>query len=352
MNFSVNETDFGQTNTVKSFSKTYDIVYKKDTPLKKLVNELYNSGDFILVDRNVYELDKSCFTGFYYTIDAIEDNKNIDTVLSIVDVLYNLQFNKKNKVIVIGGGITQDIGGFVSSIYKRGIHWVFVPTTLLAMTDSCIGGKVGINRNSKNMLGLFSAPDAVYISNYFLGSLKNDDIVSGLGEALKLALIGGETCLQSFKDNYETKNYNEIIKMALTVKKCIVEHDELEKNERRVLNYGHTFGHALESASNYKIPHGIAVLYGMYMINQVFYNDKYYDTNKFILDIIPETLKNINVPYDIFISHVLNDKKNNGNEVCFILLDDIGKTIFTFKKIKDIEEDVKRVFNSLFGSTV
>jgi 3-dehydroquinate synthase len=119
-----------------------------------------------------------------------------------------------------------------------------------------------------------------------------------------------------------------------------------------VLNYGHTFGHALESASNYEIPHGIAVLYGMYMINQVFYNDKYHDINTFIMNIIPETLKNIKIPYDIFISHVLNDKKNNGTEICFILLDDIGKTVFAFKKIKDIEERTKIVFSSLFGSTV
>ena len=179
--------------------------------------------------------------------------------------------SKKNKLIVIGGGITQDVGGFAAAIYKRGINWIFIPTTILSMTDSCIGSKVSINRGSKNMLGLFGAPNKIFISDYFLNSLSKHDITSGIGEALKLSLIGGIQSYKYFLDQYNKKNYINIIKISSLIKKQLIEYDEFDENERRVLNYGHTIGHAIESVSNYFIPHGIAVLIGMYVINMLFY---------------------------------------------------------------------------------
>ena len=113
---------------------------------------------------------------------------------------------------MIGGGIIQDIGGSVSSLYKRGVEWVFIPTTLLAMTDSAIGGKLGINRHSKNLIGIFNSPTHVIISECFLQTLKNSDITSGLGESLKLCLIGGEKSYKLFYENYEQSNLLNIIK--------------------------------------------------------------------------------------------------------------------------------------------
>jgi len=361
MSFSVNETVFlGEIDTsdkvtIKSYNKNYGVVYSKQSFLE-IVKNIYKPNDFIIIDQNVYNLYKNVLNDidskYYYIFDAIENNKNIDSVLCIIDVLYKLQFNKKNKLIVIGGGITQDISGFVSAIYKRGLNWTFIPTTLLSMTDSAIGGKVGINRNSKNLLALFVSPNEIIVSTEFLNTLKDDDIVSGLGESLKLALIGGDNFYNYFKQNLKNNCYKNIIKMSTSVKKIIVEKDELESNERRVLNYGHTLGHALESASDYYIPHGIAVLFGMLMINILFYKDKYEEINNDIIALIPNKFKKIKISYNDFIGHVLNDKKNNGSDICFILMDDIGKFIFTYKKMYEIEDRLKNVFDGLFVNDV
>jgi len=359
MNFKVNSTSFSgviDSNDkvhIKSYNKIYNVVYNQNN-LSKIIDEEYETNDFIVIDRNVYNLDNNCLqnidTNFFFIFDAIESNKTIESVLRIVDLLFEVKFNKKNKLLIIGGGITQDVGGFVSAIYKRGIKWTLVPTTILSMTDSCIGGKVGVNRVSKNMLGLFCAPNKVIISDSFINSLKNDDIISGIGEALKLSLIGGKSCYQYFKNNYNENcmNYINLIKMSTSVKKLIIEVDELENNERKVLNYGHTFGHALESASNYFIPHGIAVIIGMYMINKLFYQDKYIDLNNYMVSIIPDKFKKIEISYDLFINSVLNDKKNDGDNVCFILLDEIGSSKFIFKKISEMNNDLKNVFDELF----
>ena len=298
MEFSVNNTFFcgdidkNDKVTIKSYNKNYDVFYNKNT-LSEIINNEYEKNDFLFIDRNVYNLHQNSLINiepkYYFIFDAIEDTKSIDIVLKIVDLLFEVKFNKKNKLLVIGGGITQDVGGFVAAMYKRGLKWVLVPTTLLSMTDSCIGGKVCINRVSKNMLGLFCAPNKVILSDYFIKSLKHDDVISGIGEALKLSLIGGNNTYTNFLENYNENNvdYINLIKMSTSVKKLIIELDELEHNERKVLNYGHTFGHALESGSNYFIPHGIAVIFGMYIINKLFYQDKYTNLNNYMLSIIP-----------------------------------------------------------------
>jgi 3-dehydroquinate synthase len=340
---------------IKSYNKSYDVIYNQKS-LNELINENYQANDFVVIDRNVYNLDKNCLskinTKYYYIFDANEDNKNMESVLKIIDLLFEIKFNKKNKLLIIGGGITQDVAGFVCAIYKRGLKWMLIPTTLLSMTDSCIGGKVGVNRISKNMLALFYAPNRIIVSDYFLKSLKHDDIISGLGEALKLSLIGGIDTYQYFQKNYEVLNYINLIKMSTSVKKLVIEYDELEANERRVLNYGHTFGHALEYASNYFIPHGIAVVFGMYIINKLFYQNKYEDLNQIMIKMIPEKFKNTNISYEIFINSLLNDKKNDGENVCFIVLHEIGESKFIFKKINEINDNLKHIFDELFVDTI
>jgi 3-dehydroquinate synthase len=362
MKFNVNNTKFNDNVnynnilSIKSYNKIYDVDFNVDN-IGTIINNICDIGDFIIIDKNIHDLYnkdiKINTDNYYYIFDAIEDTKNIETVLHVIDILYRLKFNKKNKIITIGGGITQDISGFIASIYKRGLKWVYIPTTLLSMTDSCIGGKVGINRNSKNLLALFVSPDKVILSINFLNTLKEDDIISGLGESLKLCLIGGNEMYSLFKSNMNDKNYSNIIKISMNVKKLIIEKDELEKDERKVLNYGHTFGHALESATNYFIPHGISVLFGMLLINTLFYNDKYNEINEYILELIPKKYKNKNIKlsYKAFLEHILNDKKNNGNEICFILLEDIGKSIFMYKKMEFIEKNLKVLFDRLFIDT-
>ena len=264
MNFKVNdkifsaELDLSDNIEIQSFNKKYEVLYSKKK-IDELINEIYVENDFIFIDRNVYNLDELCFKKYIesdniYIYDAIEDNKDMNNTLKLIDKMYYKKVTKSNKLIIIGGGITQDIGGFAAAIYKRGINWVLIPTTVLSMTDSCIGSKVNINYKSKNMLGLFYAPDKIYISDYFLESLNNDDIISGIGEALKLCLIGGKKMYEYFKELLVKKDYIEIIKLASLIKKEIIEYDEFENSERKVLNYGHSIGHAIESTTNYFIP--------------------------------------------------------------------------------------------------
>jgi 3-dehydroquinate synthase len=302
----------------------------------------------------VYNLDKTCISHIdnkhYYIFDASEENKTMDSVLEIIDMLIGLKLNKKNKLLVIGGGITQDVAGFVAAMFKRGLKWTLIPTTILSMTDSCIGAKVCLNRVNKNILSIFYAPDNIIVSDYFLKSLKHDDIISGVGESLKLSLIGGIKSYEFFKNNYnkDNVNYINLVKVATSVKKAIIEYDELEKNERKILNYGHTFGHALESVCNYFIPHGIAVIFGMYMINKLFYDNKYEDLNNYMISIIPDKFKKIHISYSLFVNNVLNDKKNDGDNICFIVLHEIGESNIIYRKIHEINDKLKSIFDELF----
>ena len=358
MSFSINnlhfKSDLSLTNNinVKSFNKPYNLFYTKDD-IDTLIRKNYLENDFILIDRNVYNLDKHCLDSIpqsmYYIFDALESNKTIDTVLTLADILYSLKFTKKNKLIVIGGGITQDVGGFVCALYKRGISWVFIPTTFLAMVDSSIGAKVSINRKSKNMLGVYCAPSNIYVSDIFLKSLKNEDVYSGLGESLKLCLIGGNETYNMFLENYETKNYINIIKVATLIKRTIIEHDEFENGERKVLNYGHEFGHALEETSNYSIPHGIAVLFGMYMVNEIFHPNKYESVNRLILNLVPEKFKKLKLQYDLFKCHLLQDKKNLGNNLGIIVLHSIGSSSVVYIPLESINDSLEDIFVRLFN---
>jgi 3-dehydroquinate synthase len=188
------------------------------------------------------------------------------TVLKLVDYLMDIGFTKKDTLHVVGGGITQDISSMCAALFKRGIDWIFTPTTLLSMCDSCIGSKMGINHNdSKNQLGTFYPPKQVIIDTTFLKTLSEEDIHSGTGEILKLYALDDLP--------WNIDNLEEALKKCLEIKKKVIEEDELEKTIRPCLNYGHTFGHVFESMSNFKIPHGVAVLIGMYVIDRYFKKD-------------------------------------------------------------------------------
>lgn len=362
MNFQINSThfstkmEFSDEINIKSNKANYTVSYSNNT-LEELLIQIYNENDFIFIDKNVYNLNAYIFSETktnhypptkYLLFDATEENKNINSVLTLIDFLHKNNFNKKNKLIVIGGGITQDIGGFACGIYKRGINWVLIPTTLLSMTDSCIGSKVSANHTSKNILGMFIAPNRVYVSDYFLKTLPHNDIISGIGESIKLSLIGGKDAYEYIYDEFQKKNYMNIIKISLLIKKAIIETDEFDENERKVLNYGHSIGHALESTSHYFIPHGIAVLMGIYIKNRLFYGDKYQEINSFILEIIDRKYFKINIDYDTFIQHLQSDKKNIENKICIIKLEEIGKSICSYIYLTDIYEPLKNIFLELF----
>lgn len=343
--------DLSDSLPILSSMKTYNVRYTKST-LIDILSGCFSEGDFIIMDKNVHDIyvkyDITITKRNIYLYDALEKNKDMKNVLDIIDVLYDRQITRNNKLIIVGGGITQDVGGFVASMYKRGLDWVFIPTTILSMTDSCIGGKVNVNHRSKNMLGFFNAPNEVIISDLFLKTLQKDDVLSGIGEALKLCLIGGHDSYKQFKEFWEKKDYLSIIKLASLVKKVVIEHDEYEKNERKVLNYGHTCGHAIESATKYKIPHGIAVLIGMYVKNRLFYGDDHKEVNELILTMINCDFLKIPFDYDCYFEHLLLDKKNRGNQICFVLLESIGKSVFVYKTKDETYNSMRFIFQEIF----
>jgi 3-dehydroquinate synthase len=173
-------------------------------------------------------------------------------------------------------------------------------------------------------------------------------IIFGIGEALKLSLIGGKNTYNLFLQKYNEKDYISIIKIASLVKRLIIEHDEFEKHIRKVLNYGHTIGHTIESTTHYYIPHGIAVLIGMYIKNKLFYDNKYEDINNLILNMVNKQFFDTPFNFSSFIEHILSDKKNRGNDICFILLEDIGNTKITYKKTDDFFISLQKIIADLF----
>ena len=266
---------------VKSMPQDYKVEFKnKVSDLETYFRKKFKDPNsrFVIWDKNILSLygnDLSLLNNNQFILNAIESKKNSQSVFKIIDILQGINFTKKETIISVGGGITQDVTAFTRSIFKRGLNWSFVPTTLLSMADSCIGAKTALNHKGvKNQLALFSAPKEVLICTDFLKTLSVKDIQSGYGEIIKLVIIGGEYAINEFikitnSKEPELKKTTKLIKLSLQIKKVIIEKDEFELDLRRSLNYGHTIGHAIEPVLNYKIPHGIAVSIGMIIENNL-----------------------------------------------------------------------------------
>ena len=236
----------------------------------------------VIIDKKVTKLYHHIFNKSFakeelITFDAIEENKTIDSCLNLYDQINQKASRKNTTIISIGGGITQDVTGFVASTLYRGVRWIYIPTTFLAQTDSCIGSKTSLNYKSyKNLIGTFYPPELIYINTEFLKTLSDLDFFSGIGETIKLQLMkeGQSKDIKSIKgiidralqkDDY----LSELIRDNMQVKISYMKNDEFDRGKRNLLNYGHCFGHALETASAYQIPHGIAVLVGILFANIV-----------------------------------------------------------------------------------
>ena len=278
------------------------------------------------------------------SFNASEKNKSIDTINNYLKILLSKNFNRTDLVIGVGGGITGDTVGFVASIYKRGINFINIPTTLLAQVDSAIGGKTGINTSyGKNLVGSFYQPKLVLSNTTFIDSLPKKEMICGYAEILKHAIIKDKNFFYWLKKNTKSilsKKSNQLIyaiKKSCEIKMFFVEKDVNEKNMRMVLNFGHTFAHAIEVKNNYssKITHGEAVLSGMILATRLSVIKKICSLNvlKQILNIylqnnLTYTIKKYSKQIEInkLIPYLKNDKKNNDDKINFILLRNIGQT--------------------------
>jgi len=296
-----------------------------------------------MVSKITKSLNKKKISKFLFT--AKEGNKNLKNINKILKILLYKNFSRNDCVITIGGGITGDVGGFAASLYKRGLRFINIPTTLLSQVDSSVGGKTGVNtKEGKNLIGSFYQPKMVISDTEFLKSLPKREIVCGYGEILKHSLILNKVFYNYLKNNslkiinLESPFIEKAILESCKIKKAVVEKDEKEKNFRKILNFGHTFAHAFEAALGYsnKLNHGEAVILGMVTALKFSFDIrliKFKEFNKILNDI-----QNTNLPFNIksyfslkdlnlILNFMKKDKKNFSERINLILLKKIGSAV-------------------------
>ena len=325
---------------IKSSHRNYKVEFNKEfADSLKIASAI--PGAYTVVDANVYQLYKDLIhahiKGPIMEIVAVEENKTFEKTGEYIRQLLESGIRKNNQLIVIGGGIVQDIGAFMASILFRGIEYTLLPTTLLAQCDSCIGSKSSMNiANYKNQLGTFYPPTRVLISNSVLKTLTRQDLNSGICEALKLAMIEGPDpttrMANALKGGLEGEALQVVVQQALAIKKIYIEEDEFDKGRRNLLNYGHTFGHAFESQSGYKIPHGVAVGLGIMaanffsfkrgMISEAALEESENLLKRWCGDFLPELRK---LSSESLLAAMKSDKKSSKDQVGFILTRGFGK---------------------------
>jgi len=347
-------------------TKDYNIYFGGNslTEFEKFIFKEINNKQklFFLVDENtknhclsvLLRKNKIFENAGIINIKSGEENKNLNTVNLIWEQLAEQNAERSSILINFGGGVISDIGGFAASTFKRGIRFINIPTTLLAMVDATIGGKTGIDlQNLKNLVGLFSNPIAVFVFPGFLKTLEKRQITAGLAEMIKHGLISDKNYFEKLK-SCRINNIDAIEKAILSsikIKNKITEIDPFEKGERKKLNFGHTIGHALESWSlkNETSPllHGEAVAIGM--ICESYISEKISTLSKSELDEITNYLLSVFPHFKIKKNHIheivkiiYHDKKNNAGKFNFSLLKSIGNAEINHDcEINIIEDSIK-----------
>lgn len=265
-------------------------------------------------------------------IEATEATKSLDQFTSYVEHLVSRGVRRGHVLVAIGGGIVQDITCFLAATVLRGLEWHFYPTTLLAQADSCIGSKSSINVGKiKNVMGTFTSPARVTIDRSVLATLDECDIRSGIGEMLKVHAIDGPEFFDRIAGDYwriiaDSHVMMHYVYQSLVIKKSIIEKDEFDRGPRTTMNYGHTFGHAIESATDFAVPHGIAVTIGMDMANYTavrfgLMDRRHYERMHPTLAANYSGFERIEIPLEAFLAAIGKDKKNIDTKLSLVLPD-------------------------------
>ena len=347
--------------TIRSFPRNYSVAFYKQ------ISDFYTPNFLakrpIIIDSNVQakfrrqlgETDSPVLE-----IEPIESGKTVEKALEIVEFLDTCGVNKGAGAVAVGGGLIQDLAGFACGLFKRGVPWCYIPTTLLGQADSCVGGKTGLNFNGKkNLICSFSAPASVVICHEFIPLLRQEDIRCGLGEMLRLSITGGYEAFERFEDFLYSGNPITINHIAdsLVIKKAVVELDEYELNERRAMNLGHTIAHAIEAATRNRVPHGVAVAFGIgaeALMASDLLNLPQADIGRIIecvrRIISPGDLENIKAADpEFFFEALLTDKKMVGKSLNFALLQRIGDIQFFPIEINGQFENISKIVSDLVG---
>ena len=331
---------------IKNKVVTQISMHESDAKFYKYFNEILNNHTsiFIITQESLSDSIANNITMKNapkvksFILEDAENCKSEKQLKEILNFLFINHCNKDSLIVGIGGGGVSDITGFVSSIYMRGIKHIIIPTTLLGMVDASIGGKTAINYNNiRNLIGTIKHPDQVLIFPDYLDSLPKNEILNGFAEIIKYALIMDKKLFEYIEKNkknlYPKTNKNklkEIIIKCIIHKVDVVQLDEKDSGHRRILNFGHTAGHALESYLNFQISHGIGVLYGMKVATKISLelnkiNKKQYTRITNLIDSF-----NIKPLEEININKILNfmhyDKKYSNNKINYVILDDIGSS--------------------------
>ncbi|MEQ8225711.1 MAG: 3-dehydroquinate synthase [Candidatus Eremiobacterota bacterium] len=344
---------------LKSFNitskiKNYKVYFLSSREIKEKLLSIENP--FYVIDSNVWKFYSKKDFSFIKKHDSVlllkisENMKSFSSVFSIYEKLFEMASKKNTNIIAIGGGILQDVTGFAASTIYRGINWYFVPTTSLAQIDSCIGGKTSLNyKNYKNLIGTFYPPSEILINPYFLKTLKEEYYYSGIGEMVKLFIIDGYKKAKEIASEMEYiidgNKQNLLISRiydSLIIKKKYIEGDELDKGIRNILNYGHCFGHALEGAVDFKIPHGLAVVIGMMVANRIslkrnlIREKDFAFMNKEIFIHLTKKIRisGIRIRNDDIINFMRKDKKRVGKALTMVLM----KNGYKFQLFNDITD--------------
>jgi 3-dehydroquinate synthase len=361
---------------VKTKSETYPIIIGSNI-IKNLSkffskNSIYFNQCLLVIDNKVpskiiFKINKSLYKKkiFKFILNSSEKNKSQKNVNKILQILLTKNFSRQDCLITIGGGITGDVGGYAASIYKRGLQFINLPTTLLSQVDSSVGGKTGINtKEGKNLLGSFYQPKIVISDTSCLKSLPTREIICGYGEILKHSLISNKVFYKYLHNNtskilnLKTPFIEKAIFESCKIKKEVVEKDEKEMGLRKMLNFGHTFAHAYEAALGYskKLNHGEAVILGIVTALKFSLNEKLIKINDYKL--ILQHIHKMNFPSNIkdyfkskdlnsILSFMINDKKNISKKVNLILLKKIGSTaINNHYNILKIKKFLKKELNN------
>ena len=308
--------------------------------LSKLVDATNYSTIFILVDENTFEY---CYPKFIQNlatntrievieIESGEINKNLETCIGVWNAITELGGDRKSLLITLGGGVITDLGGFVASCFKRGIDFVNIPTTLLSMVDASVGGKTGVDLGVlKNQIGLFANPKMVIIDTDYLATLTDREIKSGTAEIIKYGVTYDLHLFNEIKDN-KNLNISDLIFRSIEIKNEVVLQDPKEKNIRKILNYGHALGHAIESfhldsEDKENLTHGEAIAIGMvcesYISSKLlgFPSEKVNEIKKVVLSIYNKTTL-LKEDFSAIMELLKHDKKNVNGQVNFVLLND------------------------------
>lgn len=345
--------------SVRSHLREYSVEFSDD--FARAVARAENDGCFWIVDKRLHTLRDDVFRELpewrVLPVEACEANKTLDYCQHLMGELIQRGLRKNISLMAVGGGILQDLTAFMASVLFRGIEWRFFPTTLLAQADSCIGSKTSINMGRfKNLLGNFYPPASIVICTELLESLPVGDIKSGVGEMLHFYFIANSSKIPGIKEEYgllleDRKRLRPYIAESLSIKRPIVELDEFDKGERNLFNYGHSFGHAIESVSNYAVPHGVAVTLGMDIANYLSMRCGFLSREDF--ERMHEILA-LNLPdfvldeskLDIYLEALSRDKKNVDGGLTCILTRGPG---FMFKAKQPLDEGLKGTLRDYFS---